>query len=321
MKNVLFKCLVVFFALTFFTSCEEEINPAETIACLSGPCFDMNTFAENIQSAMGTDNVGYGYQIWEDGNTAKFYTEGMRRTNAETNPQLFSLNNVMHVASISKSISAIALLHAMKANGIDLDEPIYDYLPSEWLKGPNIEDITFRHVMQHRTGFEETGTFTNSHTGLKNMVQYGVIASKSGSYDYMNVNFGLIRILIPGVNDEDYAGFLSDLNYNLSYVAYVQDNVFEPAGLFDIWTKPEENVDPTLCYNRPYNNGNGWDPGDLTAESGGFGWYLSISDLGSMLSTLLYTNKIMDAQTRDLFFNEQLGNFKVNGRYDRYHTG
>ncbi|MEO1435655.1 MAG: serine hydrolase domain-containing protein [Bacteroidota bacterium] len=320
MKNQTFKCLVLLIALFAFTSCEEEVKPTETIACLSGPCFDMDTFAENIKTTMGTDNVGYGFQIWENGNTAKFYTEGMRRTNKEPNPELFTLNNVMHVASISKSISAIALLHALDGHGIDIDEPIYDYLPTDWLKGPHIDQITFRQLLQHRSGFEETLNFSNSHNGLKNMIQYGVIESRIGQYDYDNVNFGLIRILLPGVNGEYYSGFLSDLSYNLSYVGYVQDHVFEPAGLFDVWTKPEENVDPTLCYNRPYNNEEGWNPGDLTAESGGFGWYLSISDLGNMLSTLLYTNKILNTSTRQLFFDEQLGNFKTNGQQGTYHT-
>ena len=58
----------------------------------------------------------------------------------------------MHIASCSKLITAIAMTRLLNAKSISYDTPIAGFLPKYWAKGPNVNKITFRHLMTHRSG-------------------------------------------------------------------------------------------------------------------------------------------------------------------------
>ncbi len=49
----------------------------------------------------------------------------------------------MHVASLSKIVTAVAMTRLLDGAGISPATPIIDYLPRYWVKGPNVDQITF----------------------------------------------------------------------------------------------------------------------------------------------------------------------------------
>lgn len=60
------------------------------------------------------------------------------------------------IASVSKPLTAVAILRLLERGAIELDRPVFGYL-EEWkpfLGDPRMEAITIRHLLQHRGGWD-----------------------------------------------------------------------------------------------------------------------------------------------------------------------
>ena len=69
---------------------------------------------------------------------------------------------LFRIASISKPITAVAILRLVDQGKLRLDDPVLKYLPAEWKppagwkRDPRWERITIRHLLQHRGGWDRT---------------------------------------------------------------------------------------------------------------------------------------------------------------------
>jgi CubicO group peptidase (beta-lactamase class C family) len=104
----------------------------------------------------------------------------------------------MHVASCSKLITAIALTKLLNDSRLSYDTPIVGFLPSYWAKGPNVNTITFRHLMTHTSGLGVAGQSDSDFEFMKTRVAAGGVPAPA-PYMYQNMNFGLCRILIATI--------------------------------------------------------------------------------------------------------------------------
>src|SRR5262249_6417572 len=59
---------------------------------------------------------------------------------------------VWRIGSVSKPITALALMMLVEAGKIDLDAPVSDYLPEFQPKNPFDKKIPLRQLMSHRSG-------------------------------------------------------------------------------------------------------------------------------------------------------------------------
>ena len=63
----------------------------------------------------------------------------------------------MDISSVSKTVTATAILHILQSQpgGLDaaLSTPLADYLPSDWTPGANVQFVTLRHLLTHTSGF------------------------------------------------------------------------------------------------------------------------------------------------------------------------
>ena len=208
------------------------------------PHLDVDAFGKALHAALKDEVAGYVMQLRKNGTTiytlqwqwAKYPADG----SVGWNP-----NVRMHVASVSKLVTGIAMTRLLDNKGISYDAHIIDYLPAYWQKGPNIDKITFRHLLTHQSGFNTPNGETDFAT-MKAKVAAGVSASGGashiGKYDYENMNFGLCRILISVINGdiEKNAQFPLFAQFNdpawdyatiEAYKKYVQGKVFGPAGV------------------------------------------------------------------------------------------
>src|SRR5208283_2642837 len=79
---------------------------------------------------------------------------------------------------------------------ITLDSYIKDFLPSNWTHGPGVDQITFRQLQQHTSGFcPNNGQYTDGYGDLKTMVQTGVTTTPGSVEAYCNNAYALLRIL------------------------------------------------------------------------------------------------------------------------------
>jgi Beta-lactamase len=181
----------------------------------------------------------------------------------------------MHVASVSKLITAVAMTKLLYSRNISPDAHILPWLPKYWHKGPGVDRITFRQLLTHTSGLvlvNQPGP--SDFQFMKDQIALGTV----GKPGYRNMNFGLCRILIstndapflfdwlsPGVTDAYW-----DLTTIRYYARYVSENIFVPAGVTSTFDHIGNNA---LAYPYPANVP-GWRSGDLSTMSGCVAWHL-----------------------------------------------
>jgi D-alanyl-D-alanine carboxypeptidase len=283
--------------------------------------FDIDMFEQNIQDALDGQTIGHAYTIGRDD---VLYSEdgadGDARTTADPPQTDQSDIKEMQVASMSKTISALALLKALADEGISVDESISGYLPSSWTQGPKVADITFRLLLTHRSGLDPGGTGASSASAqtlepLRQIIEAGSpgFLGFSGA-KYTNANYSLLRILIPQITIGEevisiYANVLpEDFVYAALYAQYVANEVLGPAGIDALFCSPDDSADSrTLYYSFAAPAVSGIDLGDWSLSCGAAGWTLSAVELGALLAFTRYTESIIDDESRELMDEGFLG--------------
>ena len=102
----------------------------------------------------------------------------------------------MHVASVSKLVTAVAMTRAFLYYQISPDTAIGGYLPYFWTQGPNIGNVTFRQLLTHKSGID---SMAMDYMSMQTQVDNGVDANKIGQQVYANMNFSLCRMLLASI--------------------------------------------------------------------------------------------------------------------------
>jgi len=188
-------------------------------------------------------------------------------------------------------------------------------LPTYWSKGPNIDKITFRHLLTHKSGFSTGGSSTD-YAFMKGKVASGV--SGVGASDYENMNFGLCRILIPIINGNisKSATFLDNGALNdqawdavtlYHYKNYMQSKVFAPAGVYNASFEPITGGKNALAYPYPAGSIHGWNSGNLATVAGGAGWRLSSKELLNVMNTVRRKNTVLSTAKAQYLLDNYFG--------------
>ena len=256
------------------------------------------------------DNVaGYILHVRQNGtlvhvgawNWAKTPIDGAKGWNEDTR---------MHLASVSKLLTALGTYRLLIAKGLSPDTLIVNYLPSHWAKGPNVNKITFRHLFQHTSGFV-TGSSATDYSTMKTRAPRECPAS---GYAYENMNYGLCRLLIPIVSgaiskSASYQpNYLNDVIWDLNtinlYRSYMQARCSRRAALRPRFA-PLATTPDALAYQFPANYG--WNSGDLKTVAGGAGWRLSMKELLNVMNHMRRKGTIVSATKAQYMLDNNFG--------------
>jgi CubicO group peptidase (beta-lactamase class C family) len=285
-----------------------------------GLVLDLDLLEENIRGALDGETVGYAYAIGRDG---VLYADsegvgGLARTSADSPETSQSPAKEMYTASITKTISATALLKALHDAGIGVDEAIGPYLPPDWEQGENLELVTFRHLLTHTSGLDPNdnsagGKTPQTDASLETIIAQGSDDDQRGDHFYRNANFSLVRVLLPrivyGAQVDALAIFWGREAVHAGlYEHYVSHNVLAPSGISQDQCQPTESSDTqTLLYPFPPGDEHGLTTDDWTFSCGATGWFLSALDLASFMAHLRFTDDILEPETRALMDSDFLG--------------
>lgn len=283
---------------------------------------DVSDFLSDLHAALSPNVNGYALKLRHQGQTV-----GILQWNWARNPNNGDLpglgwNTVrrMHIASISKFMTAIGLMHLLEDRpAIDATDKILQWLPSYWIKNVGANNlIQFDHLMNHVSGFSTGGSNTDWQT-MKNNVQAGVFGPNVGTNsDYENMNFGLIRILIATIGGYIHPAMnfgnpvLNDLMWDAitwaAYNDYMQTYVFNPVGAFPII---DSNAQSVLGY-RFDGTGSGWDTGNFSNRAGGVGWHMTIGEILDVSRAFRQANIVSLGNVSDILqgswgLNSQVG--------------
>lgn len=205
----------------------------------------------------------------------------------------------MHVASVSKLITAMAMTRLLHSRGVSVDASIAPWLPAHWTRGPGIGGVTFRQLLTHTSGLvalDEPGRADYAY--MKEQVAVGV----TGVVGYRNINYALCRVLIatmdaPYLFDLVAAG-ASDAYWDRTttryFQQYVQTHVFDPVGVVsDFLAGPRR----ALAYGVPVAGiapGPGEESPDLSTMSGAVGWHLSVDELLAVMAAFRRRHVIVE---------------------------
>jgi len=123
------------------------------------------------------------------------------------------------LASISKPISATALMTLVKAGKIDLDKPINDYLGSAKLRARvgDVREATVRTVANHSSGLPLHYQFfyedepSRPPSPDETILRFGNLLTIPGEhYQYSNLGFGILGYVISRVSGKTYSDFMRE---------------------------------------------------------------------------------------------------------------
>ncbi len=166
------------------------------------------------------------------------------------NKTLITVDTPLHLASVSKMVTATAVLKLINAKKLDLDQKV-----NTILKTFPYPEVTIRMLLDHRSGMRSYSYFTdkkeiwNRHNILRNQDILNLIAtkdigleSKTGTrFAYCNTNYAMLALVIEKVT-------------GLSYKKAMQQIIFDPLGMKNTFVmdydKDRKKVAPSYKGNR-----------------------------------------------------------------------
>ncbi len=190
-----------------------------------------SSFATAFREFVQADQtVGASYVVLDQGRITDSETYGMADTAMK---QPVDKNTVFHWGSITKTLTAVAIMQLRDRGKLSLDDPILKYVPE--LARVHSEDngisrVTIRHLLSHTAGFQgPTWPYKQGKawepfeptewSQLVAMMPYQELAFAPGAkFQYSNPGFIYLARVIEAITGDPYQ-------------VYVQKNILTPLGM------------------------------------------------------------------------------------------
>ena len=96
----------------------------------------LNGLRENMVKEFDGKFVGYAFAIAQDGRIRRAGAGGKARISGDGNMKMTTRVR-QNVASVSKTITAIAVLQLLEKNNLNIESRVAPHLPKNWRRGPN----------------------------------------------------------------------------------------------------------------------------------------------------------------------------------------
>lgn len=207
-----------------------------------------------------------------------------------------------HIASISKSFTATAILLLQERGLLNVSDKLTKYI-SDY---PNGDKITIHHLLTHTSGIPDINQFPDYNDKSKfpqtpaslieRFKQSPLNAQPGERYGYSNSNYNLLAFIIEKVSSKGFGDFL-------------RENIFDPLGMKDT---AHDSRATALVKNRA----SGYVPAgvdslenapylDWTIKTGNGSLYSTVGDLYKW-DRALYTEKILKRGSLDLMFTKHV---------------
>ncbi len=277
---------------------------ASSKAAANTVVFDVELFRQTVLGTLEDETVGHALSIAYKG---LLYDGGegvgLARTSADEPETDQSPNKESHVASVSKTITAIALLRLLDDLGVSPYDPVAPYLPSDWVLGDGVDELTFADFMKHESGFDQNGV-GSSYEALRTGIATDVGVS---TYSYNNGNYGLMRVLIPGllgIDPVNFVEFSAPSLMSAAFIIHVQ-SLYDTIGV-DVNCQSTDDT-PTIQYKFPYPGDSGYLEPNRWDSCGGVGWFIDSNEIASMMTHLRNTTDLLPTDVRSTMQQDFLG--------------
>ncbi len=168
-------------------------------------------------------------------NSRILYQEALGLKNAQTGKKL-SNDSVFNLASVSKPITATAILILAEEGKLSLDDPVSRYIPEVSAWGDGARDITIEQVLHHTSGlpdYEDLSEDYFSESEQETVVEFidnadirgmltelkpGLQFVPGSEYSYSNTGYLILADVVEKVS-------------GLSFPEFLKSRIFQPAGM------------------------------------------------------------------------------------------
>jgi CubicO group peptidase (beta-lactamase class C family) len=284
---------VLLVSLCLLVACTAAPATSAPVAgsCDGPVCVSVSRLADEIRAQLNGRVVGYVALIGD----LPVVAGGVARADSDPPGLAMGPDIMVNTASVGKIFTTVVVLKSLARHGRDPDTPILPFLPSDWARGQNVETITFNDLLTHRSGFRvDSGRIFQSDTAAREQVAMGVSASDKGQQQYNNINFSIVRDLLPRMEDVPVQGTEAA---DRLFVDRVQRDVFDPVGVHS--ARCSLPADPMLFYGRP---GGVLMPGKVPpigpAACASGGWFITVADMLRVLRGMA-TDDILTTDLRN----------------------
>lgn len=165
------------------------------------------------------------YGIVVDGKLITSGLTGLINVDKKIKPDISSM---YRIASMSKSVTAVAILQLRDAGRLNLDDPASKYIPElkqDKLLTTDAPPISIRHLLTHGAGFPEDNPWgdrqlEDSNADLMALIKNGTYFSNVPgiAYEYSNLGFALLGQIIEKVS-------------GMPFDVYTKEKIFKPLGM------------------------------------------------------------------------------------------
>ncbi|MBA3687239.1 MAG: beta-lactamase family protein [Chloroflexi bacterium] len=137
-----------------------------------------------------------------------------------------------HLASLSKQLTAIAVMQQIESGDLALEATVHSYLPWFGADGSDTAKITIKDLLSHTSGFSEGAGLVNRsderaddealERNIRRLAETP-LSHPIGQFEYSNANY-------------DALGYLIAVESGMSYENYMAEHVFAPLGMVDTFT-------------------------------------------------------------------------------------
>lgn len=193
-----------------------------------GAFSDIDTY---LESQMRQLNIpGMALVIVEGDEIVYFRGFGHARTGGEAP----TLQTPFLIGSLTKSITATAVMQLVEGGQVELDAPVQRYLP--WFRVADADasaQISVRHLLNHTSGLPQLpgmialADFTDYPDaiarGVRELATLELARPVGSAFEYSNLNYNILGLIIEAVSGETYAN-------------YIQKHIFDPLDMRHSYT-------------------------------------------------------------------------------------
>jgi CubicO group peptidase (beta-lactamase class C family) len=281
-----------------------------------------NRIADLLEGSLGGKAVGVSVTLMMPGGEFASGNWGKARASVDSPARDWTANDRISVASVSKTITAAAVVRLAAQRGVSLDTAAWTLLPTDWFYSPSFKTITVRELLAHTSGIRGCDI---THVALQLCAIGTINPADKGTGPaygtrYNNANYAFLRIILTQIAD----GYILSTARGIGerYVALVNQHVLGPAGV-GAATCSSPAINPPLSYLSATDDGvedstaavnyswakvdPGIDWGDMTEVCGSQGWNLSSRQLATFANALMVSDRILPRATVETMQSELLG--------------
>lgn len=222
---------------------------------------EIDNYVKKIMKANHIPGASLAIAYGED----VFYTQGYGEYSDGIR---ISTDTAFPIASLSKSITALAILQLADKSLINLDAPYTSYFPGILPVDERVHRITIRHLLNQTSGLTDkvnpdmtkSDQFQSLQEINASMNTVKLAADPGTTYYYHNPNYQFLALLVERISGQRFSEYLQDhifaplgMNdtFNVSTTQQINENTAIPQGHYLLFGKPIRKTEPIWFIDGP----------------------------------------------------------------------